>query len=246
MNPLVPARTHVLVPLELPEPREVPTRLVELLAPTRILLVGWYQVPEQTPPEQAREELEETGAEALEAAARRFREAGAEVDARHVFTPDLVDTIRRLGAEEGCEAALLSWPLGELERILVVLREEVRPRTVSRLLGDLKEDDARRVTLLQISEAEADEGRSWSDRVLEAMEEEGIPTDRVETRVETADDPGRRVLEICRDDDFDVVVVPERGEMEDRLFGSFAETVVREAHVPVLVIRGGSDEGSGG
>ncbi len=63
----------------------------------------------------------------------------------------------------------------------------------------------------------------------------------MESRVETAEDPGERVLTICRDGDYDVVVIPERGEMEDRMFGSFAERVGREAELPVLVIRGGDD-----
>ena len=61
--------------------------------------------------------------------------------------------------------------------------------------------------------------------------------------METDDDPGDRVLAICSDEDFDVVVIPERGDMEDRLFGSFAERVGREAGLPVLVIRGGGDAG---
>lgn len=243
---LFPEKTRVLVPLELPDPEEIPRHLVELLGGTRVLLVGWYQVPEQTPPEQAREEVEDTGEEALEAVAERFRDAGAQVDVRHVFTPDLVATIQRVGAEEACDAALISWPLGRVERVLVVLREGVSAGTVSGLLSDLEEDGERRVTLLQISENEADEGRSWSERVLERLEADGVDTDRVETRVETADDPGSRVLEICRGEDFDVVVIPERGEMEDRLFGSFAEAVGREAELPVLVVRGGGDPGEDG
>ncbi|MDX1645858.1 MAG: universal stress protein [Longimicrobiales bacterium] len=237
--PLFSPKTRVLVPLELPEPREISPEMIELLGSADILLLGWYEVPDQTSPEQAREQAEDTGESALETVAQKFEDAGADVDVRHVFTPDLMDTIQRIGAEERCEAALISAPIDRLKRLLVVLREDVRAETVGDLLDDLLREERERVTLLQISEDEADEGREWSDRVLEELERRGVDTDRVATRIETSDDPGGRVLDICREEDFDVLIVPERGEMDDRLFGSFAEKLGRESRLPVVVIRGG-------
>ena len=234
-------KTRVLVPLELPEPREISQEMIHLLGSTDVLLLGWYEVPDQTSPEQAREQAEDTGEEVLQSVAKKFEDAGAHVDLHHVFTPDLVETIQRIGAEERCDAALISAPIDRLRRLLVVLREDVAPETVADLLEDILDEESERLTLLQISEDEADEGRKWSEEVLAELEERGIDTDRVETRVETSDDPGRRVAEISKDGDFDVLVVPERGEMEDRLFGSFAEELGREADVPVVVIRGGGN-----
>ena len=240
---LFASKTRVLVPLELPDPREIPSKMIELLGSTDVVLLGWYQVPDQTSPEQAREEAEDTGKDVLDTVARKFEDAGAEVEVRHVFTPDLMETIQRIGAEERCDAALISASIDTLDRLLVVLREAVAPDTVGDLLEDLLDDAGERVTLLQISEDEADEGRAWSERVLDALDARGIDTDRVETRVETSDDPGDRVLRICQEEDFDVLVVPERGEMDDRLFGSFAEELGRAAELPVVVIRGGGDRG---
>lgn len=232
-------KTRVLVPLELPDPEEIPRSVVELLGGTRVVLLGWYEVPEQTPPEQARAAAEDTGAEALEAVAAGFRDAGAEVEVHHVFTPDLVATVQRIGAEQDCDAALISGPAERLERILVVLREGVSGVLVGDLVSDLSARESRTFTVLQISEDAADDGRDWADEVLDRLEERGVDTDRVETRVETSEDPGARVLEICREGDYDALVVPERGNLEDRLFGSLAERLAWEADVPVLVARGG-------
>lgn len=244
--PLFPARSRVLVPLELPDPEEIPRKMIDLLGGVDVLLVGWVEVPDQTPPEQAKEQMDDTGEETLESVAEKLRDAGAEVETRHVFTPDLVATIQRIGSEELCEGALISGPVHDVERILVVLREDVAPSTVGTFLSDLSEIGSQTVTLLQISEGEADEGRDWSERVLDDLSDRGIDTDRVETRVETSEDPGERVLEICRDEEYDVVIIPERGEMEDRLFGSFAEKVGREAELPVLVLRVGDESRDGG
>ena len=79
--------SRILVPIRLPEPDDLPDRMVERLGNTRVLLVGWLEVPEQTPPEQAKEELDDTGEEALGRIRERLEEAGAEVDSRVVFTP---------------------------------------------------------------------------------------------------------------------------------------------------------------
>lgn len=243
MMSLFTQKSRILIPLELPDPEELPGEVADLLGSTRILLLGWYRTPEQTSPEQAREEAEDTGEEALESAAERLRDAGAEVDTRHVFTPELMATVQRIGVEEECDAALLAGPVRKLDRILVVLREDVAPGTLGTLLSDITGHGAERVTLLQISRDEADEGRNWSDRVLDALEAEGVDTDRVETRVETADDPPERVLQECRDGDFDLVLIPEKGELEEQLFGSFAEKVAAEAELPVLVVRVRQEKG---
>ncbi|HKK94621.1 MAG TPA: universal stress protein [Longimicrobiales bacterium] len=234
--------SRILVPIRLPEPDDLPDRMVERLGNTRILLVGWLEVPEQTPPEQAKEELDDTGEAALARIRERLEEAGAEVETRHLFTPDLIATIQSVGAEEACDAALIAGPIRAVDRVLVVLRDEPDVDVVARLVADLSEDRPDRVTLLHISEDEADLGRDLSDRVLNALEQQGVDTDRVETRVEASDEPEDRVVDVCREDDVEIVVVPEHGEMEERLFGSFAARLARDADMPVLVVRmGGSD-----
>lgn len=238
-------KSRVLVTLELPDPDPVPPLLVDLLGSVRVLLLGWYEVPEQTSPEHARGQVEDTGEDELEAAAEQLRRAGAEVDTRLVFTPDVLKTVQRLGAEEECQAALISVPLGSLERILVVHREEVPPATVAPFITDLTEERTEKVTLLHISVGDADDGRYWSRRILDRLEEDGADTARIESRVETAEEPDEAVLAVCRDGDYDVVVVPEAGELEEGLFGSFSERVAREAEIPVLVLRVGEGDGDG-
>ncbi len=234
--------SRILVPIRLPEPDDLPDRMVERLGNTRVLLVGWLEVPEQTPPEQAKEELDDTGEEAIARIRERLEEAGAEVEVRRLFTPDLIATIQSVGAEEECDAALIAGTIHAVDRVLVALRGEPDVGVVARLVADLSEDRPDRITLLHISEDEADLGRDLSDRVLDALEREGVDTDRVETRVEASDEPEDRVVDVCREDDVEIVVVPEYGEMDERLFGSFAARLARDADLPVLVVRTGESD----
>lgn len=234
---ILPRRSRVLIPLELPDPEPLPEDMIRSLGSLAVLLLGWFETPEQTPPEQARAEVEDSGRKALETMGRRLTEAGAEVETRQVFTPDLLATVQRIGAEEKCDAALLAAPVRKVERVLVLLREGVTARTLVPLLVSLLEGGERRATLLQISRDEANEGRRWSQDVLEALRSEGVDTDRVDTRVQTAEDPAAQALEACREGDFDLALIPERGELEDQLFGSFAHDVATEAPLPVLVVR---------
>ena len=51
--------SSILVDVELPAPTPLPAELVAVLASLRVVLVGWYPVPEQTTPAQARDQFEE-------------------------------------------------------------------------------------------------------------------------------------------------------------------------------------------
>ena len=237
---LIPARNRVLVPLELPDPDEIPGAMRDFLAGVEVLLLGWYQTPEQTPPEQAREEAEDTGAEALEAEAERLREAGATVETHHVFTPELMATVQRIGMEEACDAALLAGPVTALERILVLVREGVSPGSLASLLSDLSQDRERSVTLLHLAspEEESEEGEEGRmARVREALEAEGLDPERLEYRVERAEDSSEAAVTAASEGGYDLVLVPERGELEEQMFGSFAEEVAAQADLPVLILR---------
>ena len=77
MTPSDPSPSSILVDVELPAPAPLPPKLVAALASLRVVLVGWYAVPEQTSPAQARDQFGAEAQAALDTLARRFAEAGA-------------------------------------------------------------------------------------------------------------------------------------------------------------------------
>lgn len=233
-------RSSVLVEVELPEPVELASRLVEIIGSLRVVLLGSYLVPEQTTPEQAREQLEEECAEVLDALVEELEEAGAEVDAHMVFTPDLLDTAARVAREEGCDAILLARPLPRLERILVPLRGAHHLRPVASFLGNLLLESDARVTFLHVQEEDEEEGfATWVlGEAKDLLGEAGIESERVETRIvpEDADDAAAAVLEEARDHDL-LVLGESEPDVPELLFGTFSERVAQDAEIPVFVIR---------
>lgn len=100
-----------LVSLELPDPEPVAPRLARGLADFKVILLGFFEVPDQTTPEQAREQFEGEAESVLDAAAAEAFEAGATVvKQRLVFTADVLETLERVAAEEGCDAVLIPVP----------------------------------------------------------------------------------------------------------------------------------------
>ena len=97
----------LLISVDLPAPEPIPPRLARKLMGFRVVLLGCYEVPDQTTPAQARDQFGEEARSALELAAKPLEAEGAVVKRCLVFTRNRIETIERVAAEEGCEAILI-------------------------------------------------------------------------------------------------------------------------------------------
>ncbi|MFC6737215.1 hypothetical protein ACFQEQ_13320, partial [Halolamina salina] len=89
----------VLVPVEVLEGESLSVPLVEFLAPTEVVLLGYHVLPEQTPTEQASMQFEDRAHAAIDEIAAAFREAGREVETRVAFTHDRDATVDGVASE---------------------------------------------------------------------------------------------------------------------------------------------------
>jgi len=237
------APSSILVDVELPNPAPLSPALVDLLSSLRVVLVGWYAVPEQTSPEQARDQFEEQALAALDTIAEPFEKAGGEVVQRLVFTGDQLDTIRRISSEEDCDAVLIPAEMSHLERILVPLRGLPNARRIAPLVADLARDGTTDVTLLHVLEEEESEATS-REHVLrpaaDLMTGQGIDAGLLRLETVTADDPAHTIVDIAAD--YDAVVLGEtKPSVREILFGSVPEQIVESVRVPVIMVRHGHD-----
>jgi len=239
MTDSVRSPSSILVDVELPEPMPPSPTLVDLFASLHVVLVGWYVVPEQTSPEQARDQFEDEARTALDSVARSFEEAGATVTSHLVFTRNKLDTISRISTEEECDAVLIPTEMAQLERILVPLRGlHNAPRTAA-LVADLVQNGTTDVTLLHVLEEEETEATA-REHILQPMADTmtgyGIDTGLLHLASVAADDPGEAITE--RAADYDIVVIGEtKPSVQEILFGSVPEQIVESVHVPVVVVR---------
>ncbi len=238
------APSSILVDVELPAPTPLPEELVAALAPLRVVLVGWYPVPEQTTPAQARDQFEEEAQSALDVVARRFEAAGAEaVASRLVFTGDKFDTFTRISTEEACDAVLIPGPIEHLRRLLVPLRGLENARHILPFVADLVRGSSGTtdVTLLHVLEEGEVEGTAQKELLGPAVKQlaaHGVDTELVERRVLATDDPARSIVKVAGH--YDLVVLGEtQPSVRSILFGTVPERIVQAGNLPVVVVRHG-------
>jgi nucleotide-binding universal stress UspA family protein len=231
--------SSILVDVELPNPTPPSPTLVDLLASLRIVLVGWYAVPEQTSPAQARDQFEASAQAALDSIAASFEAAGADVDSHLVFTGNNLDTISRISTEQACDAVLIPAAVERLERILVPLRGVHNARRIVPLVADLVQDGTTDVTLLHVLEAAETEATAREEVLrptADMLTELGIDAGLLHLDAVTADDPVDTI--VTRAADYDVVVIGEtKPSVREIIFGSVPEQIVEAVQVPVIVVR---------
>ncbi len=231
--------SSILVDVELPDPVSLSPTLVDFLASVRIVLVGWYAVPEQTSPEQARDQFGEKATAALDSVARSFEEAGAEVTKRVVFTGNRLDSISRISTEEDCDAVLIPAETEQLRRILVPLRGLPNARRMASLVADLVQADTSAITLLHVVDGDRDASLSREhvlEPAAELMREHGVKADILRLETVQADDPGERIVEWAADADI-VVLGESEPSVREILFGTVQQQIVEGVDVPGILVR---------
>ncbi len=220
--------SRVLVPVEILAGETVPAGLMDLLGPVDVTVLGYHVLPEQTPPDQARQQYEERATAALDDLSEAFRSAGGAADHRLVFTQDREQTVERVADEVGARAFAVPGTTGEVDSLLVSLSGDV---AVDRILGFVTElvgDRDIGVTLLLAGESDDDRLGTAATRLGDA----GIG-------VETVTTPGKP-FESLMDavPDHDAIVMGEAApSLRSLVFGDEADRVAAASVGPVLVVR---------
>lgn len=231
-------RPTVLVPVDVSTDEQPDPQLLDLLAPARVVLGGWYPVPDQTSPEQLQAAQEEAAIDRIEAIAAEFQDADTTVETVVVFTRDRATTVDRLADEYDCGVVLVSRAVQRLERILVPLRATVNLSAILSVVGVLLEDSEVSVTLLHVAESDEDSEagevmlRGAADHLLDA----GVDSDRIETVNRDSDTPVDDIVDAAAN--HDVLVIGEsEPSLIERVIGDVPSQLIDRTDRPVLVVR---------
>jgi nucleotide-binding universal stress UspA family protein len=229
----------VLIPVRVLEGQAVPEPLVDFLAPSDVVVLGYHVLPEQTPTEQASMQFEDRARTAVEDIAERFAAAGRRVETRVVFTHDRDQTVERVASEVDATALLLPNPTGQIEDVLVAVRGAIDVSRLADLVATLCASRGNHVsvTVWGLAHDAADfDAEAAADRVYETLQTRGLPTGQLTVETSTAERPVVDIVD--RSDEFDVIVMGEGGQsLLSVLFGDDAERVAEGAVAPVLVVR---------
>jgi nucleotide-binding universal stress UspA family protein len=226
----------VLVPVDVSEPDAPDLRILDHLGAVRVVLLGYFPVPDQADPALLKADREE-------AAAARLHDLAAhpgEVEEVLVFTHDREATVDRVADERGCDAVLVpgTVPDGALERVLVPIRGEVNVDRIIAVTADLLHASDATATLFHAAVEDADPShgelllRGAADRFVDY----GVEETRLDRRLSTAADPAAEIVRLA--DEYDLVVFGEtEPTLVEQIVGERLARMVDEVGRPALVVR---------
>jgi nucleotide-binding universal stress UspA family protein len=228
----------ILVPIDASAPEEPALELVEVLRPLRIVVLGYYPVPDQASPNQIREAYEREATDALERSVRQFVDAGADIDSVLVFTRDRVQSTDRVANEYDCDAVLVPGRVDRLDRVLVSLKDEQNMFRVLEVVGLLMEAGAPEVTLYHAESIEKGSAKSelYLRGATDWLVERGLDRERIAWREPTAETQQSELLDLAEEHDFVVMGESEPG-VRERVLGDVPNRVHDRTEKPVLIIR---------
>jgi len=227
---------RVLVPFELPGAASLSQHLVDELASVDVVVLGHYNLPEQTPSSVASEQFGEEAEAEMNEIATRFRDAGANVTTRIVFGKDRGAAIEQIATEEDCIAELIPAETDRMDRILVPIPDadiERLPEFVRLMYNDMTQE----VTLLHVVEdGTTDRGKQRLSKAREQLIEAGFDAELVDSKLIEEGDHDSNIKALA--DEYDAVVMYEaESRLGDFLFGSLPQRIAGETDDPVLVVR---------
>jgi amino acid transporter/nucleotide-binding universal stress UspA family protein len=235
LSPLTEAQ--VLVPVLLPDPDPPPEPLRDLLGRLDVIVLGVYEVPRQTAPEQARDQFGEEARHTLDAWVEPLTGQRGALETRLVFSPTPMDTIERVAAEERSDAILVPGPVGHehIEHILVPVRSDVNTERISAFVAALTRHSGADVTILHVMEDGDTEG-DVLEPYQQQLRAQDVPADRVGTRAVEAEQPVDAIVDAADENDL-IVLGESKPSVVEKILGTVPRRIAQDAGRPVLVVR---------
>ncbi|WP_435125712.1 universal stress protein [Halobaculum sp. D14] len=225
----------VLLPLRVLEDESVAAGLFEFLSPTHVLVLGYYEVPDQTPPEAARDQFDDRAQSKLDDVRAAFEAAGATADTRMVYTGEAEQTIGRIAAEEAVDAVVHPGAAMDVDRLLVPLVGQADVDRVAAFVAELVGGRDIDVTVFGLDES------LTPDEIESALADAGLSPPQLTTETGPSGSPVDAIAEAAVD--FDAVVMGEpKPTLSEWVFGELEARVATEALGPVFVVRAVTEE----
>ncbi|RLM57005.1 universal stress protein UspA [Halobellus sp. Atlit-31R] len=228
----------ILVPIDVSDLEEPALELVNLLGPLRIVVMGYYPVPDQAAPEQIRDEFEDEAKDALEESVRRFAETGADIESVLVFTRDRTQSVDRIANEYDCDAVLVPGHVESLNHILVSMKDEQNMFRVLEVVALVMQAGDPEVTLYHAESIKKGSAKSelYLRGATDWLAERGLARERITWKEPTAETQQSDLLDLAESHDFVVIGESEPG-VRERVLGEMPTRIHDRTAKPVLVVR---------
>jgi nucleotide-binding universal stress UspA family protein len=224
----------ILVPVDVSTAEPPDLDAIDHLGVVRVVLLGYFPVPDQAEPALVRDQHGAEAADRLDAIAD---EHGSPEEVL-VFTHDREATIDRIAEEYGCEAVLTAGPSTGVERVLVPLRGDVNLDRILAVVADLLLAGEETATLFHSVHGDADpsQGELLLMGAVDRLVEHGVDRDRLDWRLSTGGDPATDIVDLGAE--YDLVVLGEtEPSLRERIIGDVLSGIVDALAVPALIVR---------
>ena len=232
--------SRLLIPLDIAAKQKLSVPLADLLSTLPVFLVGYWKVPEQSSPEQVREEHGEEAEAYLQEILDRVDQQADQIESQLIFTPDIAESIEELASKHQCDAILTlpgSDGFQEVRRILVCLQDDISFQRLEDFLVALLQNHQPALTLLfYSSEPDEKEKELLLQGLKGELDEQLLEEIQIDLDVISDSDITADILE--RTPDFDLLVMGRTAPpLLKKLFSKKDEKISRKARIPVIVVR---------
>lgn len=234
---------RVLIPIDVSEPLSIGGALIEMLPLANSVLLGYWQIPDQTEPDQARDQFEAEAQQRLQTVANRFTDQGVDLQTQLVFTNDRNQSIDRATNEYKCQSVLIPGtdpPPSRMTRGIVLIKPNADLDRIVSTLGALFEESDVELQLFHVVESKNKHLYDATEYMLrglaDRLSELGISRDRVEWDQSTEDNRIEVILSQVAEFDF-VIMGESTPTLRARIFGTVQSRLATETKKPLLTIR---------
>lgn len=232
---------RIIVAVDVENSNAIPKALLKAFQNLKLLVLGYRLVPEQTSPEQSREQFEDEAQENLDNVLQDLKDLDIDLQSELVFTPSLAKTIKQYSDEYHSHAVLTARPIESVNRLLVPIYSLNQiSRRLASVLKALAQSSDLPISLVMMtsresgSEEEKDITRLKQEMVTE-LKHAGISEQMIRSQDVDVDDIAEAVSELASEDD--VVALGEPDDLErDSFFKTIHQGIQEELDCPILVV----------
>ena len=228
----------VLVPVDVSTEESPPPELLEFLSPTRVVLLGWYPVPDQTGSGHMQAERGDEAVDAIESIAADLPDE-MDVTTTIVFTRDREQTIDRVADEFACDVVLIPDDITRIERVFVPIRSEINLQRILPTVSVLMESEDVSCTLFHVAPQDKEDpgaGEVFLKGAADELEELGVDPEQITTNHVVSDNTVDEIVNAAQNHDL-IVMGETEPSLVDRILGNVPTQIIDQCNRPALVVR---------
>lgn len=235
-----PSSPHAEAHADISGTDHIDASVVGSLAPAQVIVLGYWPVPDQSSPQQLRDQFGDEARTSLDAVKQPLDENDFAVKSELSFTKDRDHLIDRVVNKHGCTSVLLPGTIRTTppESVLVLLRSDSHIEQMVETLSTLFGDSDMHLLLFHAVESgdDTDAVEYMLHGVADRLADRGVDPDRIQWK---QSDEGARVDTIVSEvSNHDLVVLGEsKPSVRERIFGPIQSGIADRTDRPSLTIR---------